>query len=332
MMNIFKLFTISAIFLTGVSCAPADDEKSDPKKKSSLSANQPKNESTTEPIKVVFYNLKNYLAMDRRVSGELILDAPKPEREIKYLIEGISQIKPDVLGVCEIGTADYLADFQARLKKAGLDFPHTEMVRAKSGFDRNLALLSRFPIVDRNSNDSYTYKLDGQILPFQRGVLDATIQINPKYQLQCVLLHLKSKREVPGIDQAEMRLNEAHLARDHLDKVFRASPDANVLVMGDLNEYRHEPPVKTLQGYFGGRGYLSAITLSDEYGFRWTHHWSFADSYSRFDFALVSRGITAEVDRRKSLIHHWPNWDDASDHRPIVVSVSPVNREIPEGK
>jgi predicted extracellular nuclease len=158
--------------------------------------------------------------------------------------------------------------------------------------------------------------------------LDTTIRVNKDYQLRCVVLHLKSKREIPDADQAEMRLNEAHLARAHLDKIFQATPDENLLVIGDLNSYRNEPPVKALQGYYGGRGYLSSLTLSDQYGFRWTHHWEYADSYSRFDFALLSRGINPEVDRKKSYIHHWPDWNDASDHRPIVISVLPVNREI----
>lgn len=279
-----------------------------------------------EPVSVAFYNLKNYLAMDRRVDGELVLDAPKPDREIKHLIEGISAIQPDILGVCEIGDPSYVKDLQDRLKKAGMDLPHTELLRSKSGFDRNLAIFSRFPIVASNSRDDYTYRIYDEKFPFQRGVLDTTIQVNKNYALRCVVLHLKSKREVPEADQSEMRLNEAQLARAHLDKIFQNAPDTNLIVMGDFNDYRNEAPMKTLQGFFGGRGYLSSLTLSDQYGFRWTHHWSFADSYSRFDYALLSRGITGEVDRKKSYIHHWPNWDDASDHRPIVISVTPVDK------
>ncbi len=280
-------------------------------------------------VRVVFYNLKNYLAMDRRVAGEYRKGAPKPAEEIEPLIEGLAAVRPDILGVCEIGTSDHLEDLRSRLHAAGVPLPHTELVRARSGFDRNLALLSRFPIVETDSSDTYTYRLDGQVHPFQRGVLDATIQVTPDYRLRCVVLHLKSKREVPGADEARMRLSEAELARTHLDGIFRHAPETNLLVIGDLNDHRHEAPVKALQGYFGGRGYLSPLPLSDRYGFRWTHHWVYADSYSRFDYALVSRGITGEIDRDRSFIHHWEDWDDASDHRPLVVTVIPVDRELP---
>jgi len=275
----------------------------------------------SDRVTFVAYNLKNYLAMDRRVKGEVRKAAPKPENEIAALMEGLRAMNPDILGVCEIGDPSYLADFQARLKKVGVDLPNTELVRAKSGFDRNLALLTRFPIVATHSNDTYTYQIGKQKLPFQRGVLDVTIALNPQYHLRCVGLHLKSKRPVPEAPEAEMRLNEARLARQHIDRILEEEPGTNLLVYGDFNDLRIEPPVRTLQGRFGRHDYLSALTLSDQYGFKWTHCWSYADSYSRFDFVLRSKGLVPEIDREHSHIYHWKNWDKASDHRPLVVSI-----------
>lgn len=287
-----------------------------------------RSEQATAPVTLVFYNLKNYLAMERRVDGEIIENAPKPEREIKALVEGIMAMKPDILGVCEIGDQSFLDDLQTRLKEQGLDLPHVELVTAASGHNRNLGLLSRFPLVATNSRDDYTYSIGDQKLPFQRGVLDATIAINPRYHLRYIGLHLKSKREVPEADQALMRLNEARLARKHIDKIFESEPGANLIVVGDLNDLRIEPPVKTLQSGFGRRDYLSSLTLDDQYGFRWTHHWSFADSYARFDFALYSKGLSPEIDRGLSHIYHWDDWDKASDHRPLVVKIVPEDRAL----
>jgi len=283
-------------------------------------------EESSKPVTVVFYNLKNYLAMERRVGGEIVADAPKPDAEIKALIAGIVEIQPDILGVCEIGDAAYLADFQARLKAAGVDLPNTELVTAASGYNRNLALLTRFPIASRNSRDDYSYMIGDQRFPFQRGVLDVTVAINPSYHLRYVGLHLKSKREVPEADQALMRLNEARLARDHIDQIFKIESGTNLLVTGDFNDLRMEPPVKALQGGFGRQEHLTGLTLKDKYGFRWTHHWSFADSYSRFDFALYSKGLAPELDRDNCRIFHWDDWDTASDHRPLVLSIVPEDR------
>ncbi len=282
--------------------------------------------TTAEPITIVSYNLKNYLAMDRRVDGETLEGAPKPEREVTAIVAAILEMKPDILGVCEIGDASFLKDLQDRLKAGGLDLPHAELVTAASGYNRNLGLLARFPVVARDSRDDYTYFLAGERIPFQRGVLDVTLAINPGYQLRYVGLHLKSKREVPDADQALMRLNEARLARKHIDRIFEEDPQVNLLVTGDFNDLRIEPPVKALQSGFTRDGYLASLTLDDQYGFRWTHHWSFADSYSRFDYALYSKGLSPEIERDLSHIYHWPDWDKASDHRPLVIRITPEER------
>ncbi len=279
-----------------------------------------------EEVTVVFYNLKNYLAMERRVGDEVVEDAPKPENEIRHLIDAIVAMQPDILGVCELGDASFMDDFKGRLKEAGIDLPHTELVTAASGHNRNLALLSRYPLVEVNSRDDYTYTIGDTKLPFQRGVLDVTIAINPRYHLRYVALHLKSKRDVPEADQALMRLNEARLARQHLDRIFEEQPGMNLVVMGDFNDLRIEPPVKTLQGSWSRPGYLSSLTLDDQYGFRWTHHWSFADSYSRLDYALYSKGLSPEINRGDSHIYHWDDWDKASDHRPLVMKILPVDQ------
>lgn len=279
-----------------------------------------------EPVTIAVYNLMNYLAMDRRVNGETVPNAPKPEGEVKAVVEGITGIHPDILGVCEMGDETFLADLQSRLKANGIDLPHTELVRDSAGWNRNIALLSRFPIVARNSRDDYTYELDGTKLAFQRGVLDVKIAINPLYHLRYIGLHLKSKREVPEGDETMMRLNEARLAREHIDRILEVEPGANLFVAGDFNDLRNEAPIKTLQGGFGGKGYLTSLTLSDQYGFRWTHHWSFADAYSRFDYVLYAKGLKEEILREESRIHHWENWDRASDHRPLVVKIVPKDR------
>ncbi len=279
-----------------------------------------------ETVTLVVYNVENYLAMERRVGGKVVPDAPKPEKEIAALLEGLVEVAPDMLGVSEIGGPSFVADLQERLRARGIDLPHTELVRDSSGNDRNVAFLSRFPIVQRRSRDDYVYALDGVRHAFQRGVLDVEVEIRPDYRLRYVGLHLKSKREVPEGDQALMRLSEARLARAHIDRIFEEDPDVNLIVAGDFNDYRSEPPVRTVQGTYRSPEFLASLTLADEFGFRWTHHWAFADVYSRIDFVLYSEGMAREIDRKASRIHHWKGWREASDHRPLVVRIVPENR------
>lgn len=314
---------VTAVFLCSSLCVESSFAQGAPGPDSAVTAVPP---APPQAVTLAVYNLKNYLAMERRVNGETVADAPKPESEIKAVIEGLAAIRPDILGVCEIGDNQFLTDLQTRLRAEGIDLPHTEMVKDAAGWNRNVAVLSRFPIVARNSRDDYSYELAGTRHAVQRGVLDVKIAVSPTYHLRYIGLHLKSKREVPEGDQALMRLNEARLVRQHLDRILEAEPGANLVVAGDFNDLRGEAPVKTLQGGFGGKGYLTSLGLEDPFGFRWTHHWSFADAYSRFDYVLYGEGLKDEIVRDASGIHHWEGWDTASDHRPLFVRIVPEDR------
>jgi len=269
-------------------------------------------------VTFVFYNLRNYLAMERRVDGVATADAPKPEEEVAEVVAALAHLAPDILGVCEIGDERFLEDLRRRLAEEGLSLPHGALLTSADGNQRNLGLLTRFPVVANRSRGDYVYDLGGRRLPFQRGVLDATLDLGEGRLLRYVGLHLKSRREVPEGDQAEMRLRESLIARRHIESILAVDPETRLLVAGDLNDYRHEAPVRTLQGRFGSPDYLAVLPLADRHGFRWTHHWDLADLYSRIDFVLHSRSLGREIRADLSGIHHWDRWSVASDHRPLV--------------
>ncbi|MEZ5325140.1 MAG: hypothetical protein R3F19_08745 [Verrucomicrobiales bacterium] len=278
------------------------------------------------PVRFVAYNLKNYLKMDRRVGGEFLENAPKPEAEVGKVVEFLVAIHPDVIGVCEIGSEADLADLQSRLKAAGLDLPYSEWADAADSV-RHVAALSRFPFSAKDHQTKLRYQMDGKEFEFHRGILDATVQVNADYKLRLLGTHLKSKREVKEGDQALMRRNEAHLLRTHLENILKATPDENVIMYGDFNDTRNETPIKVLQGKFSSDTYMRDIQVADEDGYRWTYYWSYADIYSRFDFAFVSKGLYPEIVQEKSYIFADPDWFTASDHRPLVISVSPRDVE-----
>lgn len=277
-----------------------------------------------EPESVVFcsYNVKNWLTMDRfdQATKKMLTSAPKPEDEKQRVVEILAAIKPQVLGICEIGTAEDLADLQSRLKKAGLDLPHTEM--AHGGDDtRRLALLSALPIASRNSQTSLTYQLNGQTLPFQRGILDATVKINSTLQVRFLGVHLKSMREIEEADQAQMRRHEARLLRKHMDAIFAADMKTRVLAYGDFNEHRNEPAIDIIMGDRQSDTGMLDVFLRDRQGEVWTHFWDSADSYSRLDYLFASRLLRPHLDYRRSFIYSSRDFDKASDHRPIVTTI-----------
>lgn len=271
-------------------------------------------------IVVASYNVQNYLTTDRRVDGKSEKSAPKPESEIAALIDVLKEINPDILGVIEMGDEAMLADFQSRLKASGIDFPFHEWVKGADKA-RHVALLSKYPIVSRQSRDDVPFELNGVPTRIGRGILDVTVRPEEGFDLRLVGVHLKSRRQVPEFEESAMRAKEAWFVRQHLDEILEKNPKENLLLFGDFNDTKNEYPVKELIGSAKSPGYMKDVFLMDDRGQRWTYFWSVSDIYSRIDLFLASRALTPRIDKERSGVSSSRVWFKASDHRAIFVTI-----------
>jgi len=289
---------------------------------SSLTAQTGPVAKTDENLVFCCYNVENWLVMDRFDGRQVRQATSKPESEKALVIATVLAIQPDVLGLIEIGTQDDLTEIQRRLKAGGLDLAHSELA---GGTDptRRLGLLSRFPIVSRDSVADLSYQLDGKTSLIQHGILDVTLDLGKDRHLRCLGLHLKSKRPIPDADEALMRRNEAQLVRQHVDAILNKNSTTPLLLFGDFNEHRHEPPIRAIAGSRTGLNYLEDIPVFDSDGLAWTHFWEKAHVYSRLDYFFVSRALKPWVDLSQSRIHKDRDFHLASDHRPIVLTLRP---------
>jgi len=278
-------------------------------------------QASAESVVVASYNLRNYLPMERIVDGREASLAPKPADEIDAAVRIIRSIRPDVLGLIEIGGEEMVKDLQGRLADAGLDLPHSEWVRGADP-ERHIALLSRLPIVARNSRDDVPFSLKGSRHRIGRGILDVTLRAGPSQTLRLVGAHLKSRRPVPDFDESEVRAKEAWLLRQHLDGILSANPRENLLLFGDLNATKNEYPIKLLAGSPGSDTRLRDLPLQDPHGARWTHFWPAADLYSRLDYFFASNHLWPLIDLTASGINNDPAWNRASDHRAISTTIT----------
>jgi endonuclease/exonuclease/phosphatase family metal-dependent hydrolase len=266
------------------------------------------------------YNLENYLSTDRLAEGKHEKSAPKPEKEIAALVRIIKEINPDILGVCEMGPPDQFEDFKARLKGADLGYTDFEYVQGADP-ERHLALLSRFPIVARQSLPDVSYELDGKPQKVRRGFLDVTVKVAPDFALRLVGAHLKSKLNDTSEGEALIRRNEAHLLRQHLDAIFAKQPNVKLAAYGDFNDTKNEPTIHEIMGPRNSAARMADLWLRDSVGDHWTHYWKTADIYSRIDFIFVSPALLPDVVQSKSAVYRSPYWNDASDHRPIFATI-----------
>lgn len=274
----------------------------------------------TAPEKIVFaaWNVRNYrLAPPREPE---VSNPPKTEASADAVAAVLAGIAPDIVGLCEIGTREDLADLQRRLASRGLSLPHAEWVGGADG-DRHLALLSRFPITAASHDTDATVAAGAPEERVQRGFLDCTVAVRPGFALRLLGAHFKSRRPVAGFDQAEFRRQESLLLRRRIESILHENPSSPLLVFGDLNDAKNSPVVTGLLGRAGGPSSLALLALSDPGGESWTYRWAEADEYSRVDYVMVSAALRTLVDRPASGIPRARGWSKASDHRPLVVTL-----------
>ncbi len=278
-------------------------------------------------IVVCQYNVRNYVNEKPKGPDDKYGTKAKPESEIAALLKIIKDINPDVLGVCEMGTPDRFEDFKKRLAETGLGYTDFEYVQAADA-DRHLALLSRFPIISRNSATDVSFELDGKQEKVRRGFLDVTVQVNPDYQLRLVGAHLKSKLPTPE-GEAIIRRYEAQKLRAHLDKILTGDPQVNLVCYGDFNDTKNEPMFAEISGVRGTANYMSDLWAKDSLGDKWTYYWKVADQYSRIDYLFASPALFREVVLAKSHVYRSEvnDWADASDHRSVFTSIIPLNKK-----
>ncbi len=276
----------------------------------------PKTDNSKDELRFIAYNVENWLTMDRFTGKKMVKGVPKPEAEKNAVVKILVSNTPDVIGICEIGEAADLAEIQELLKAQGLDLPHSHFT---SGFDpvRRLGLLSRYPIVATAKAAEMKYRMQGRTFGINRGILDATVSTNGKIY-RFLGVHLKSKREVQEGDQEQMRINEAHLLRKHVNSIFRTDPKVRLIVYGDLNDSYPSKAVRIVTGSTDVDKRLMSIYFKDRNAEAWTYHWKDQDIYSRIDFVTISDALRNEINFSKCRIIDDHGWDSASDHRALL--------------
>ena len=260
---------------------------------------------------VATYNLARHTLDDRDRDGQR--NDPKPASERAALSSLLARLRPDVLAVQEIGPAVVFEGFLRDLRAAGLDYPHADHV-IRPGADVGLAVLSRFPIVERTPRMDDAYRIGETNLPVLRGFADVVLEPAPGYRFRLIVAHLKSKVYHP-LGQTEMRRNEARLLANHVRKALRGDPAMNLLLVGDLNDAPDSAPLHEILG--SGSTRLIDLRPADVVGDVWTHRGRGVDIYSRIDYVLASPGMALEFVRDRSRAVRDPSVADASDHRPL---------------
>ncbi|MDZ8117379.1 endonuclease/exonuclease/phosphatase family protein [Pontiella sp. NLcol2] len=260
------------------------------------------------------YNLRNFTLLDRDGDGRA--DDPKPDSECRAVARIISEANPDILAVQEIGNETYLHALQAWLKTQGVQYEYVELLQ-RGRYDNNLAVLSRYPIMDSTHHTNEWYSIGKARLPVARGFLETQIQISETYSFHLLNAHLKSKI-YNRLGQTEMRRNEARLLNKVVRRILDKDPDCKLLVTGDMNDNPNSAAIREVTGK--SRKNLFDLRPQEPGGDAWTYYDSSAELHTRFDYFFANAVMLNDVVPEKSTVIRHPLTYAASDHRPVLTT------------
>ncbi|MCP4591311.1 MAG: endonuclease/exonuclease/phosphatase family protein [bacterium] len=237
---------------------------------------------------------------------------PKPAAQLQKLAETFRALNADVVALQEVENRGILEQFNRTLL-AGLGYEHVVLFEGNDKRGIDVAVLSRLPVGAVTSYRHIGYQNpDGQPARFRRDLLRVRILPPDAQSFDIFVMHLKSKR---GGDAAtNVRVGEAAAAREVLDDVLRADPDACFVFCGDLNDTFDSSAVRTLVG--SGPTVLKAFfdELSED-----QHPTYNREPYrSMIDFILCSPAMARRHVTGSHRVLAGTVESSGSDHNPVV--------------
>lgn len=263
--------------------------------------------------KVMSYNVRNFLLTNRSRNGKE--KKPKPESEKKALYTIVHEESPDILALIEMGDRSFLGEFLMAMDQRGNEYPYSEWIQG-SDPDRHICLVSRFPIVERNSHTNDTFRIGEQTLGVARGFIEADLQLPGSERLKVFVAHLKSKLrndDVEGGSDA-IRLHEAKLLRQHVNEDLVKNPTLKLLMMGDFNDTPESIPLQHLLEH---KIPLFDLLPINTKGYSGTYYYRPAKHFERIDYMIVSESLRKDYIESSARIRDDKLAWKASDHFPI---------------
>ncbi len=272
-------------------------------------------------VTIISYNLQNYFV---ETEDTVKPQSPKDLQKMQAAHNIIVQQHPHILAIQEIGGPQALLHLQKSLTQQGLNLPHAVLY---TGIDtvRQQALLSKYPIVSNNSTPYWSYKLNGQHLLMNRGILDISLQ-TPLGIIRCLGVHLKSQRFSSIAHQKDIRYQETLLLKRHIQSILTQKANTKLIVLGDFNDTLNSKPIKLIKSIKHPKTDKKALypgysmTNKSSPDTIWTQYWEYQGIYSKFDYIWVSSNLTQYSPQfqlsaiKESLL--------GSDHRACILKLS----------
>lgn len=207
--------------------------------------------SCTQPERVAFYNVENlfdtldtpgFQDEDFTPLGKYQWNTIRFEDKTKHIRQVFEELNtPAVMGFAEIENLQVL---QSVLEP----YPHYSWVHYESADERGIDVALAYDTKKCNlikSGNMRFYQTKGEDTNFTRDILFAEIKWN-RQKFHFLVNHWPSRRG--GVAETEpFRLLAAQTARKYVDSVLTQDPKANIILMGDLNDYPEDKSAQLIE-------------------------------------------------------------------------------------
>jgi len=271
-------------------------------------------------LKIATYNVENYSAINRHTPHGFRTNYPKSEAAKRALRQTIRALNADILVLQEMGPIEYLLEFQRDLKSDGTDYPYSVLMRGPDKA-RHVAALSRIPFASVHEHTPLRFEYQSGVEDVKRGLLELCFD-TPQGPLSLWVLHLKSRYTNNKADpeSAIRRAGEAMRIREFILQRITDTGINLYLILGDFNDTKTSSPIRYLMQR-GDLRFSHLLPISDSRGEHWTYRNARDDSYSRVDHILASSAVLPFVKNGSAEIADGPQVRNASDHRPVSVTL-----------
>lgn len=213
-------------------------------------------------LRIAFYNLENLydtlndpktLDDDFTPNGKYAWNNERYEQKLKNLSRVIDEVKPDILGVCEVENKRVLRDLTLKTQNKGYKIAHHESPDER-GID--IALIYDRKIFRQLDQEAIRVDLSA-FNDRTRDILLVTGILYGKDTAGFYLCHWPSRGG--GREQSEpKRLLAAKALKNHLFSTAKNHPDWKLVVMGDFND---EPDDISIRDVLEASDHLRSGTL-----------------------------------------------------------------------
>lgn len=234
----------------------------------------------------------------------------KPENQLIALAQGLKEVDADIVALQEVNSMEDLDKFQKKYM-GEYAYPFSVLVEGNTDRGIDVALLSKFPIKRIYTHRDFTFPVEGMDTPgrFSRDLLEAIVQVTPKYPLKFFVTH--SKSQIGEAAAAKQRNAEAKTIHQIIDKHLK-NDTMDLIFAGDLNDTPESFSIKHIKG-----NSLSDLLELEGKENEPTHH-SKQYGDARFDYIMTPLPTTKYYIKGSAKVVHNDTVHKASDHDPVI--------------